>query len=311
MAIVTVIGATGRQGLAQIRQLLKAGHEPRAVSRRKDPFLGTEYAKVEIIQADLQDDESMAAAMRGADFVFHTQPYLESTDRALTMDRLGSLAKQEGIKRLVWNTSSWIPERKGEAGPYAKNTTAVNALFRTGAPATVLAPVIFMDNLLTDWARPFIINEKRYVYPHHPKLAANWICLDDVARCMIAVMDRPDMEGSWLNIGGPEKILPHQVAEILSDVLGETIRYDPCTPAEFGEYLVRAFGDNIQSEHADLYKQFTTDFYAFTNQTTLRPFEVDIDFQFNRIPLKLQTLSEWAKTQDWQGTEQTLRAPAG
>jgi len=40
MALVSVVGATGRQGLAQIRQLAAAGHKVRALSRSENPDLG-------------------------------------------------------------------------------------------------------------------------------------------------------------------------------------------------------------------------------------------------------------------------------
>ncbi|NJO34580.1 MAG: NmrA family NAD(P)-binding protein [Rhodospirillales bacterium] len=36
MARITVIGASGRQGLAQVRQALAAGYDVRAISRRPD-----------------------------------------------------------------------------------------------------------------------------------------------------------------------------------------------------------------------------------------------------------------------------------
>ncbi|MBK7284060.1 MAG: hypothetical protein IPI83_06490 [Sphingomonadales bacterium] len=74
-----------------------------------------------------------------------------------------------------------------------------------------------MDNLLTNWARPFIVNEGRYVYPHNPQLEANWISLDDVAKFMLASIERPDMEGAWINIGGPERLRGKQVAQFLTE----------------------------------------------------------------------------------------------
>ena len=36
MARITVIGASGRQGLAQVRQALAAGYDVRAISRRPE-----------------------------------------------------------------------------------------------------------------------------------------------------------------------------------------------------------------------------------------------------------------------------------
>ena len=52
MALVAVFGASGRQGLAQVRQLKRAGYSVRAISRRADPFLGQDFGEVEVVPAD-------------------------------------------------------------------------------------------------------------------------------------------------------------------------------------------------------------------------------------------------------------------
>ena len=46
MALVAVFGASGRQGLAQVRQLKAAGHDVRAISRSADPFYGETFEDV-------------------------------------------------------------------------------------------------------------------------------------------------------------------------------------------------------------------------------------------------------------------------
>jgi nucleoside-diphosphate-sugar epimerase len=47
MALITVIGASGRQGLAQVRQALAAGYDVRAISRRPDALEGAPVEGVE------------------------------------------------------------------------------------------------------------------------------------------------------------------------------------------------------------------------------------------------------------------------
>jgi len=246
MALITVIGASGRQGLAQVRQALAAGYDVRAISRQADPFAGANIdgvERVEVRPMDLYDPATYRAALEGTDYIFYTHPLQARADRAVLVGDVGKAAAELGVKRVVWNTSSWIPDKPGDAFTYAGNTAGINALWRSGAPGTVFGSVLFMDNLLTNWARPFIVNEGRYVYPHNPALEANWISLDDVARFMLASLERPDMEGAWLNIGGPERLVGKQVTQCLSEALGKEIKYDPCTPAEFGRYLVEAAGD--------------------------------------------------------------------
>lgn len=305
MALITVIGASGRQGMAQVRQALAAGYEVRALSRQPDPFVGFDIPGIDSVDVrpiDLYDTDSYSAALEGSDYIFYTHPLQARADRSILVGQVGAAAAAIGVKRVVWNTSSWIPDKPGDAFTYAGNTAGINALWRSGAPGTVFGSVLFMDNLLTNWARPFIVNEGRYVYPHNPALEANWISLDDVAKFMLASLERPDMEGAWLNIGGPERLVGKQVTEILSDTLGKPIKYDPCTPAEFGRYLVEAAGDGIAEAEREPFAAGIAAFYDYNNTAPTRPFAVEMDHVYERFPEldgKLETMREWVGRVDW------------
>ena len=305
MPLITVIGASGRQGIAQVKQALAAGYDVRALSRQEDPFAGYDIPgveKVEVRPIDLYDTESYRPALEGTDYIFYTHPLQARADRAILVGQVGAAAAALDVKRVVWNTSSWIPDRPGDPFTYGGNTKGINALWRSGAPGTVFGSVLFMDNLLTNWARPFIVKEGRYVYPHNPKLEANWISLDDVARFMLASLERPDMEGAWLNIGGPERLVGKQVTEILSETLGKPIVYDPCTPEEFGRYLVEAAGDAMPEEERVPFAAGIQAFYEYNNTAPTRPCEVDMDHVYERFPElegKLETMRDFAKRSDW------------
>jgi uncharacterized protein YbjT (DUF2867 family) len=304
MALVSVIGATGRQGLAQVRQLLLAGHNVRVLSRSENPYVGDTNAEIEKRQIDIYDPATYVAAMEGSDAVFYNHPLQAREDRATLVAKVGAASVEAGSKRFVWNTSSWIPDKPGEAFTYAGNTAAINALWRAGVPATVFGSVLFMDNLLTHWARPFIVHESRYVYPHKPDLGANWISLDDVGKIMIAALERPDLEGAWMNIGGPERLLPPQVAQILSRVFGREIKYDPCSPAEFGDLLVAALGDSMPPENRAMFSAGIAAFYEYNNNAPTKPFAVNFDYVQERLPeIEFETLEQWAARQDWSDSE--------
>jgi len=310
MALVAVFGASGRQGLAQVRQLKAAGHEVRAISRRSDPFYGEDFGPIEIRPADIYDEDSVVAAMEGADAAFYTHPLRARVDRVMAVATIGRAGKRANLKRVVWNTSSWIPDKAGDPFTYGGNTAGINALWRSGVPATVFGSVLFMDNLLTNWAFPFIVNEGRYVYPHKPDLECSWISLDDVAKFMIASLDRPDLEGAWLNIGGPQVLKPPQVADLLSKAVGRTVRYDPSTPAQFGKHLADAFGEEMGDAERSVIEPSIAAFYEFNNNSPLRPFRVDMGPVLERIPIEMETMEKWAARQEWRLTNKP-RPPAG
>jgi len=310
MALVAVFGASGRQGLAQVRQLKRAGHRVRAITRRADPFCGEDFGEVEIRPADLYDEASCVAVLKGADAAFYTHPLRARVDRVELVATVGRAARQAGVQRVVWNTSSWIPDRAGDPYTYGNNTKGINALWRTGVPATVFGSVLFMDNLLTNWAFPFIVNESRYVYPHKPDLECSWISLDDVAKFMIASLDRPDLEGAWLNIGGPEILKPQTVAQQLSEAVGRPIKYDPSTPAQFGRHLADAFGDELTEDEKTTMAAGIAAFYEYNNASPTKPFRVDMGPVLERIPIELETFADWSKRQEWRLTNKP-RPPAG
>ncbi len=310
MTLVAVFGASGRQGMAQVRQLRAAGHAVRAISRSPDPFLGEVFDDVEVRGADIYDEDSVVAAIQGVDAVFYTHPLRARVGRVEAVATIGRAAKRADVARVVWNTSSWIPDKAGDPFTYGGNTRAINALWRTGAPATVFGSVLFMDNLLTNWAFPFIVGEGRYVYPHRADLECSWISLDDVGKFMIAALDRPDLEGAWLNIGGPEALKPPQVAEILTRAVGRPVKYDPSTPAEFGRHLAGAYGDAMPAAERAVVEPSIAAFYEFNNASPLHPFKVDMAPVLARIPIELETMAAWAARQEWRLTNKP-RPPAG
>ncbi len=310
MPLVSVVGASGRQGLAQVAQLRAAGYEVRAISRKADAMRATPFPDVPVRTADLFDAATLAPAFDGSDAIFFNHPVQARAQRADLAEAVGNAGKAVGVKRVVWSTSSWIPDRPGDPFTYRWNTEGINRLWRTGVPATVFGSVLFMDNLLTNWVRPRVLKDGVFVYPHGPKVRANWISLDDVARIMIASLDRPDFEGSWMNIGGPEALQGQDVAAALTKALGREVRFEYSTPADFGRDLAAAFGPSMPEERREQFSKDIEAFYVYNNESPTRPFEVDIPYQQSRLPgFEPERLVDWACRQDW--TDDSYRPSGG
>jgi hypothetical protein len=93
--------------------------------------------------------------------------------------------------------------------------------------------------------------------------------------------------------------------------LGREIAYDPCTPEEFGRYLVSAFGDDIPAEAREPFAKTIEDFYVYNNTSPTQPFDVDMEPVLRRIPMELETLTEWAARQDWSDDQGRARPSGG
>ena len=82
----------------------------------------------------------------------------------------------------------------------------------------------------------------------------------------------------------------------------QPIKYDPCTPREFGDYLVKAAGEDMPAELREDFAAGIAAFYEYNNAAPTRPFEVDMDHVYERFPElegKLEPMQDWAGRQDW------------
>lgn len=68
--VILVTGATGQQGGAVARSLLRQGQKVRVLTRNPDKAAGLAKASAEVIKGDLTDPPSLAAALRGVQGVF-------------------------------------------------------------------------------------------------------------------------------------------------------------------------------------------------------------------------------------------------
>ncbi len=298
MKLITVFSASARPGLAQVRQLLNSGYKVRAVTR--DASKLKKFDSIEIVSADLNEPESVYTACLGSDSVFFTRPSFEDAHKGLDFcATVGIAAKKANVKRLIFNTCCWgSDEEVGQMG-YDGSRLMINTLMQGGAPTTTFQPVLFMDNLLTNWARKDILENNLYTYPHFPDLEANWICLDDVAKFMVAAIERDDLIGRRIVIGGPETFTPQRVADMLSGHFGRSIKYEFLSLEDFSKRLFNIFYADIEGADKEEFIASMTDFYSFNNKSKHKPFKVDMKPVLEEIPIKLTTFSEWINKQDW------------
>lgn len=72
MSKTLITGATGFIGSAVVRELLDAGHEVRALIRKTSDTRNIDGLDLERVYGDIRDEESVQAALKGCDTLFHT-----------------------------------------------------------------------------------------------------------------------------------------------------------------------------------------------------------------------------------------------
>src|SRR5881409_2849585 len=101
--LIAVVGATGQQGGGVVRALQAGGQfKVRALTRNPDKH--RDLAD-EVVEADLNRPETLAAAFKGAYGVFLvTTSSLEGTDERKQGAAAVQAPKDAGVKHVVWST---------------------------------------------------------------------------------------------------------------------------------------------------------------------------------------------------------------
>lgn len=159
-----------------------------------------------------------------------------------------------------------------------------------GFPVVMFRPGIFMDNLATPFMKPMFVNEGVYRYPHTLDAAYDWICHEDLAKFMVAALQRPDLVGRKIHLGGPERLTTAQVIAILSEAIGRPLRHEYITSRKLGEDLYdltvagQGTGGVLEGVTRDEYAADLEAFYDFVDGSPLKPLQADMKKVLALIP---------------------------
>jgi uncharacterized protein YbjT (DUF2867 family) len=242
--IILVTGATGQQGGAVARSLLRRGQRIRALTRNpaKAAWLAKEGA--EMARGDLTDSASLRAALQGVQGVFAmSTPFEAGMDEEVAQGTmLADLAKQAGVRHYVY-TSVGGAERNTGIPHFDTKWQVEQHIRRIGLPATILRPVWFMENFGT-FCRPFIL-QGTLALPLRPDRKLQMIALQDIGEFGATAFMRPnDFLDQAIELAGDELTMIEVVTH-LSRTMGRPIRFqqvpDGQAPAAFGDDLAIMF----------------------------------------------------------------------
>src|SRR5260370_16425539 len=149
--LIAVVGATGQQGGAVIRGL-QGRKEIKVRALTSNPAKHRELAD-EVIQADLNRPETLAAAFEGAHGVFLvTNFWEEGTDEVKQATAAVRAAKDAGVKHFVWST---LPDVEAISGgkfhvPHFTGKAKIDLIVKeAGFPKhTFVIPPMYYQNLI-------------------------------------------------------------------------------------------------------------------------------------------------------------------
>jgi uncharacterized protein YbjT (DUF2867 family) len=232
---VVVFGATGVQGAAQVAAASRAGHDVVAVSRSPKPIT-IDGKQVETAAADFTDTEGIKKALKGADRLlinlpstsFHPAPPIFE---GATL--IGKAAKEAGIPLIVFNTSMPVPIESQDVKAQDDRRIMMKLLRDSGVPVIVLKPVCYLDNLLEGWALGPLRDSDTVKYCHKPTLRSSWISHENVSALMVSAMERPELAGRDIRIGGPQTVNLQELTDKLSEGWNKPLKCEHQTVADF------------------------------------------------------------------------------
>lgn len=297
MTRVTVFGASGVQGAAQVKALAEAGHHPIAVSRNPKP-VKINSKDVETFAADFSDAAALQGAVKDSEVIFLNLPStsFQPAEPTIAAARaVGEAAKQTpSVKLIVFNTSMPVPDESKNIEAQDHRRQMRDLLRGMGLPVISIQPVCFLDNLLEGWAWPPIRDRSTLVYCHKPTLDVSWISLDNLAKLMIACISRPKLAGRNFAVGGPEIVRLPQLAERLSKGWNKEFKHEFQTVEDFCEKIGAAMRERSNID-ADVLTEQMYRAYRWYNDAPEQPFKIDMDSVLKDLPAELVGIEEWAR----------------
>lgn len=220
--MILVLGSTGTTGREVARQLIAAGETPRLLVRNRSKAAEFE-GDAELIEGDLTDPASLRTALTDIEKVYLVSSGLEGFDLEM---KVIDAAKEAGVRHIV--KLSAIGADRPVLTVSQWHARVEKHLMNSGLRWTMLRPGNFMSNAITSWATT--IKSQGAFY--QPTGEGRWPSIDpaDIAAVAVQALTSAAHEGRAYTLTGDEPMNGAEYAEVLSQVLGKSIKFVDVPP---------------------------------------------------------------------------------
>lgn len=290
---VLTYGATGVQGGAAARQLAASGHEIYALLRQPESLGALADVGVRAVQGDADDRASLDAATRGMDRVVFHLPLVFDRETGLRWARnVLESAKAADVELVIFNTGSIVPTG---VTPYLHldlKRQIVEMAAEIGQPMISLHPRLYFEVLGEPWVKGALVEQSTLAYPMPAGDRTSWCTVDDVGAFAAACLERPDLAGSAIQVGGPEALDGADLAAAFSKALGREIAYYPLAVSDFEQGLQQNFGDAVGTVIAE-------SFFYFESVGPDGMAIPDAAVTAEHLGVTLTSLDDWIAARSW------------
>ncbi len=280
---VLVTGATGKQGGALARLLLKRGHRVLALVRSPDSAAAKDLEQrgAELTPGDFEDPDSLERAMQGVDAVFAMATPFDAAglEGEVRHGRhLIDTAKLARVRHFLYSSVAGADQNTGIPHFETKHVVEQH-LHQSGLPSTIVAPVFFMENFLGP-SFSQRLREGVLSLPLPPHRGLQMVPMADLAAFCARVLEWPDeFFGQRIEVASDE-VTGEQAAALIAYVSGHKLHYEE-VPLE----VFRSRGEDM----ARMFEWLQTVGYH-ANISRLRRDYPEVGWH---------TFEDWARAQDW------------
>ncbi len=246
IVITTPTGAVGGQ---VVRALVARGEAVRVIAREPARLQDDLRDRVEVVAGSHGDPAVLDLAFAGADAAFWVVPpdfhtadlmagYVDFSRPAADAIRRHGVSRVVAVSALGRGTP-WADR----AGPVTAALAMCDLMSAQAANFRALTLPGFMENMLMQTAA--IRDKGMFFLPYQSTLRVPMCATRDIAAAAVALLvDRTWQGKADAPVLGPEDLTYTEVAAIISEVLGRTIRFQPISVDAYREQM-KSFGASV------------------------------------------------------------------
>ncbi|MCA1222714.1 NAD(P)H-binding protein [Streptomyces sp. 8L] len=254
LVITTPTGDIGRQVLDRV---LAGGEPVRVIARDSSRLPEHVRAQVEVVEGSHADADTIAKALEGADRLFWLVPPAGFRDagpaRSYYLDFTHAAAREAASRgvRMV-HVTSLGDGYDGEAGLLSAALDMDELIESTGVQYRALALPFFMENVLRQ-VQP-IARQGVFSMANSADRTLLTVATQDVAAAAADLL----LDNTWsgqarVPLAGPDSLTPDAMAEIITETLDRTVRYQQVPLADFQDRMVqRGASPSLAQDMADM-----------------------------------------------------------